>query len=47
MLINVQRACGSKVIRLTLYPGVDHFHSWPRAYADPALWRWLFTQQLK
>jgi predicted peptidase len=44
-LVKALRACGSKVVRLTLYPGVDHFGSWPRAYADPALWRWLFSQR--
>ena len=44
-LVKALRACGSKVVRLTLYPGVDHFGSWPRAYADPALWKWLFAQR--
>ena len=42
------RRCGRaarRVVRLTLYPGVDHFGSWPRAYADPALWKWLFAQR--
>lgn len=46
ILVRALRACGSKVVRFTLYAGVDHFHSWPRAYADPALWRWLFSQRL-
>lgn len=46
ILVNALRACGSKVVRFTLYPGVDHFHSWPRAYADPVLWRWLFAQHV-
>jgi len=45
ILVKALRACGSKVVRLTLYPGVDHFGSWPRAYADPALWKWLFAQR--
>jgi len=44
-LVKALRACGSRVVRLTLYPGVDHFGSWPRAYADPALWKWLFAQR--
>ncbi len=47
VLVNALRACGSSVVRFTLYPGVDHFHSWTRAYADPGLWRWLFAQHLK
>jgi len=44
VLAKALRACGSTVARLTLYPGVDHYGSWPRAYADPALWAWLFAQ---
>lgn len=45
ILVQALRACGSTSVRLTLYQGVDHFGSWPRAYADPALWRWLFAQR--
>jgi predicted peptidase len=37
------RACGGTP-RFTLYPGVGH-ESWTRAYASPALWRWLFAQR--
>ena len=44
-LVKALRACGSSVVRLTEYEGVDHFGSWPRAYADPALWKWLFAQR--
>ena len=44
--VKALRACGSKVVRLTLYPGGDHYSSWVRAYADPALWRWLFSKRL-
>jgi predicted peptidase len=46
ILVRALQACGSKVVRFTLYTGVDHYHSWTRAYADPALWRWLFSQRL-
>lgn len=46
ILVKALRACGSKVVRFTLYAGVDHYGSWPRAYADPALWRWLFSNRL-
>lgn len=45
-LVRALRRCGSKVVRLTLLPGVDHSDSWLRAYSDPALWRWLFSQRL-
>jgi predicted peptidase len=44
VLVEALRACGSKVARLTLYRGVDHFGSWTRAYSSRALWRWLFAQ---
>jgi predicted peptidase len=44
-LVKALRTCGSSVVRLTLYGGVNHFGSWPRAYADPALWKWLFAQR--
>jgi predicted peptidase len=45
VLVDALRRCGSTVVRFTLYPGVDHRDSWPRAYGDPALWRWLFAQR--
>jgi len=37
------KACGGDV-RFTLYPEVDHL-SWVPAYADPALYEWLFRQR--
>jgi predicted peptidase len=45
VLVDALKHCGSKVARLTLYRGVDHFGSWPRAYSSKALWRWLFAQR--
>jgi len=45
VLVRALRRCGSRVVRFTLYPGVDHMGSWPRAYTDPALWTWLFAQR--
>lgn len=45
VLVRALRRCGSKTVRFTRYAGVDHFGSWPRAYSDPALWRWLFAQR--
>jgi predicted peptidase len=45
-MVSALRGCGSKDIRFTLLPGVDHSGSWHRAYADPTLWRWLFSQRL-
>lgn len=37
------KACGGNV-RFTLYPEADHL-SWVPAYADPALYDWLFQQR--
>jgi predicted peptidase len=38
------RAVGAPV-HYTEYPGVGH-NSWESAYAEPALWRWMFAQRL-
>jgi predicted peptidase len=45
VLVRALRRCGSKLVRFTLYRGVDHMGSWRRAYSDPALWKWLFAQR--
>ena len=45
VLVRALRRCGSRVVRFTLYRGVDHLGTWPRAYRDPALWKWLFGQR--
>lgn len=34
----------AKDVRYTEYEGVGH-NAWTRAYAEPALWRWLFEQR--
>ncbi len=31
-------------VKLTVYPGVGH-NSWAKAYSEPELYRWLFTQR--
>lgn len=33
-------------VRYTEYPGVGH-NAWEKAYADPAMWSWLFSQVRK
>ena len=33
-------------VRLTIYPDVRH-EAWERAYADDAMWAWLFAQTRK
>lgn len=44
-LVKALRRCGSTVVRFSLLTGVGHSGSWHRAYADPELWRWLFSQR--
>jgi predicted peptidase len=41
-IVAALRAVGAPV-RYTEYPGVGH-DAWDQAYADPALWTWLFAQ---
>lgn len=45
-LVDIIQKDGGKHVKLTLYPGVGH-NSWDRAYADEAMWKWLFEQQRK
>ncbi len=41
MVSAVRKAGG--IVYYTEYPGVGH-NSWDKAYADPAMWKWLFEQ---
>lgn len=45
-LVRMIQDGGGKRVKLTLYPGVGH-NSWDKAYADEAMWKWLFEQQRK
>lgn len=42
-MVEALRSAGADV-RYTEYEGVGH-NSWDRAYAEPELWRWLFSQR--
>jgi predicted peptidase len=42
-MVEALRAAGSPA-KYTEYPGVGH-NSWDLAYAEPALWDWLFAQR--
>lgn len=42
MIDKLKKAGGSP--KYTEYPGVGH-DSWSRAYAEPELWQWVFSQQ--
>jgi predicted peptidase len=46
ILVDTLRACGSS-IRCTIYPDAGHEESWRKAYADPELFTWLFSQTRK
>lgn len=43
-MIGYLKKIGNKQARLTTYPGVGH-DSWTKAYADEAMWEWLFEQR--
>ncbi len=45
MMVDALRQCGSTV-RFTLYPDADHRESFEQAYAEPALYAWMFDQHL-
>ncbi len=45
IMVDALRQCGSAV-RFTLYPDADHRASFEQAYAEPALYAWLFAQHL-
>lgn len=44
-LVRALHRCGSTRVRFTLLPGVGHSGSWHHAYADDALWDWLFSKR--
>jgi predicted peptidase len=45
VIVEALKACGSSV-KFTVYEDADHEPTWLRAYADPALFEWLFAQSL-
>lgn len=42
-LVDLLKAAGSDV-RFTVYDGVGHVGAWEKAYTDPVMWTWLFSQ---
>lgn len=44
-MIEAIRASGGREAKLTIYEGVGH-DSWTRAYADPALYRWMLRHRV-
>lgn len=43
-LVEIIKQDGGEKVKMTLYPGVGH-NSWDKAYADKAMWKWLFEQR--
>ncbi|MDG1890277.1 MAG: phospholipase [Verrucomicrobiota bacterium] len=43
-MLDLLQKGGNRNARFTAYEGVGHVGAWQRAYGDPALWQWLFTQ---
>ena len=46
ILVAVLKAAGSKRVKFTSYPGVNH-DSWTRTYANPEFYKWIFSQSKK
>jgi predicted peptidase len=44
-MIEAIKKCGGTKAKLTIYEGVDHEGAWAKAYADPALYKWLLAQK--
>jgi predicted peptidase len=44
MMIDLLEEGGNTSARLTTFPGVGHVGAWERAYDDPEVWTWLFSQ---
>lgn len=42
-LIGLLKESGSKA-RFTVYEGAGHVEAWEKAYSDPDVWKWLFSQ---
>lgn len=44
MMVELLKQGGNTSARLTTFPGVGHVGAWERAYDDPKVWKWLFSQ---
>ena len=45
MLVDVLKDAGSSKVKFTAYDGAGHVEAWERAYEDPKVWQWLFSQR--
>jgi poly(3-hydroxybutyrate) depolymerase len=44
MLVRILKDAGSRSIRFTACPNTGHVGAWRKAYGDPEVWEWLFSQ---
>ncbi len=44
MLVGILKGSGSRSVRFTAYPNTGHVGAWRKAYANPEVWKWLFSQ---
>lgn len=45
MLVRSLRSAGARHVRFTVYPKVGHVAAWQRAYRNPQVWEWFFSQR--
>ncbi len=43
-LVELLHGAGSKSVMFTTYEGVGHVGAWEKAYSNPDVWKWLFSQ---
>ena len=46
MLVKILKEAGGTKITFTAYDGVGHVAAWEKAYENPEVWEWLFSQRL-
>lgn len=47
LLVAILRKAGSKSVTFTVLDGAGHSETWDRAYENPELWDWLFSQSAR
>ncbi|NQU21504.1 MAG: prolyl oligopeptidase family serine peptidase [Candidatus Nealsonbacteria bacterium] len=45
MLVKILQDAGSKQVKFTAYDGAGHVQAWEKAYENPEVWKWLFSQR--
>ena len=44
MLVRILKDAGSKNVKFTAFDGAGHVAAWEKAYNNPEVWKWLFSQ---